>query len=54
MNLCLSLITQGHEDTAFYILKTFPTLQSDHLNSESFTIGNFFLRHCVARDTVEN
>lgn len=52
MNLCLSLITQGLEDTAFYILKTFPTLQSDNLNSESSNVGNFFLRHCVTMDTV--
>lgn len=54
MNLCLSLITQGLEDTAFYILKTFPTLQSDRLNSESPNVGNFFLRHCVTMDTVSN
>lgn len=52
MNLCLSLITQGLEDTAFYILKTFPTLQSDSLNLESSNVGNFFLRHCVTMDTV--
>lgn len=52
MNLCLSLITQGLEDTAFYILKTFPTLQSDNLNSETSNVGNFFLRHCVNMDTV--
>uniref|UniRef100_H3CPU5 Uncharacterized protein n=1 Tax=Tetraodon nigroviridis TaxID=99883 RepID=H3CPU5_TETNG len=51
MNLCLSLITQGLEDTAFYILKTFPTLQSDNLNSEASNVGNFFLRHCVTMDT---
>uniref|UniRef100_A0A3Q4AYY1 PROP1-like PPR domain-containing protein n=1 Tax=Mola mola TaxID=94237 RepID=A0A3Q4AYY1_MOLML len=49
MNLCLSLITQGFEDTAFYILKTFPALQSD--STDSPNLGNFFLRHCVAMDT---
>lgn len=52
MNLCLSLITQGLEDTAFYILKTFPTLQSHNLNADSSNIGNFFLRHCVNMDMV--
>ncbi|XP_010765138.1 leucine-rich PPR motif-containing protein, mitochondrial-like, partial [Notothenia coriiceps] len=46
MNLCLSLITHGLEDTAFYILKTFPNLQSDGLSNEA-SLGNFFLRHCV-------
>lgn len=50
MNLCLSLITQGQEDVAFSLLKTFPTLQSD--NSDSSNLGNFFLRHCVNMDTV--
>ncbi|XP_011601434.2 leucine-rich PPR motif-containing protein, mitochondrial [Takifugu rubripes] len=50
MNLCLSLITQGLEDSAFYILKTFPTLQSDNLNTDSSNVGNFFLRHCVNMD----
>ncbi|XP_072246804.1 leucine-rich PPR motif-containing protein, mitochondrial [Leuresthes tenuis] len=49
MNLCLSLITQGQEDTAFSILKTFPTLQSE--NNESSNLGNFFLRHCINVDT---
>lgn len=52
MNLCLSLITQGHEDTAFLILRTFPTLQSDDSNADSANLGNFFLRHCVNMDTV--
>uniref|UniRef100_A0A669BWK6 Leucine rich pentatricopeptide repeat containing n=1 Tax=Oreochromis niloticus TaxID=8128 RepID=A0A669BWK6_ORENI len=50
MNLCLSLITQGQEDTAFHILKTFPTLQSDN-SSDSANLGNFFLRHCINMDT---
>ncbi|XP_005930623.2 leucine-rich PPR motif-containing protein, mitochondrial [Haplochromis burtoni] len=49
MNLCLSLITQGQEDTAFHILKTFPTLQSDN-SSDSANLGNFFLRHCINMD----
>ncbi|XP_037320697.2 leucine-rich PPR motif-containing protein, mitochondrial [Pungitius pungitius] len=51
MNLCLSLITQGLEDTAFNILKTFPTLQSESYNTETANLGNFFLRHCVDMDT---
>ncbi|KAM9726781.1 leucine-rich PPR motif-containing protein, mitochondrial [Menidia menidia] len=45
MNLCLSLITQGHDETAFSILKTFPTLQSE--SNDSSNLGNFFLRHCI-------
>lgn len=51
MNLCLSLITQNQEDTAFHILKTFPTLQSESFGSDSANLGNFFLRHCVNMDT---
>nr|XP_046257799.1 leucine-rich PPR motif-containing protein, mitochondrial [Scatophagus argus] len=47
MNLCLSLITQGMEDPAFSILKTFPILQSDSSRTESANVGAFFLRHCV-------
>lgn len=54
MNLCLSLITHGLEDTAFYILKTFPTLQPDSLSTDNPSLGNFFLRHCVTMDTVYN
>ncbi|XP_005727369.1 leucine-rich PPR motif-containing protein, mitochondrial isoform X1 [Pundamilia nyererei] len=50
MNMCLSLITQGQEDTAFHILKAFPTLQSDN-SSDSANLGNFFLRHCINMDT---
>uniref|UniRef100_A0A3Q1GHU0 Leucine rich pentatricopeptide repeat containing n=1 Tax=Acanthochromis polyacanthus TaxID=80966 RepID=A0A3Q1GHU0_9TELE len=49
MNLCLSLITHGQEDTAFLLLKTFPTLQLD--NFTDFNLGNFFLRHCINMDT---
>ncbi|XP_076598480.1 leucine-rich PPR motif-containing protein, mitochondrial [Chaetodon auriga] len=55
MNLCLSLITQGLEDVAFLILKTFPTIQSDGPSTQSVNLGNFFLRHCVSMNTpVEN
>uniref|UniRef100_A0A8C7GC44 Leucine rich pentatricopeptide repeat containing n=1 Tax=Oncorhynchus kisutch TaxID=8019 RepID=A0A8C7GC44_ONCKI len=50
MNLCLSLITQGQEDTAFTVLKTFPTLQQETQSGDSPTLGNFFLRHCVNMD----
>lgn len=52
MNLCLSLTTHGLEDTAFYILKTFPTLQSDSAGNDTLSLGNFFLRHCVTMETV--
>ncbi|KAM3863077.1 LOW QUALITY PROTEIN: leucine-rich PPR motif-containing protein, mitochondrial [Diretmus argenteus] len=51
MNLCLSLITHGQEDTSFHILKTFPTLQVDGPNGDAPNLGNFFLRHCVNMDT---
>uniref|UniRef100_A0AAY4D1Z8 PROP1-like PPR domain-containing protein n=1 Tax=Denticeps clupeoides TaxID=299321 RepID=A0AAY4D1Z8_9TELE len=47
MNLCLSLITQGREDTALTVLKTFPSLQVESENGEVPDLGNFFLRHCV-------
>ncbi|KAG7334238.1 hypothetical protein KOW79_002645 [Hemibagrus wyckioides] len=47
MNLCLSLITQGFEDTAFTVLKTFPGLQTELQDGETLNMGNFFLRHCV-------
>nr|AWT24668.1 LRPPRC [Latimeria menadoensis] len=50
MNLCLSLITQGLEDTAFQVLKTFPALHTGNQNGESPDLGNFFLRHCVNLD----
>ncbi|XP_030051658.1 leucine-rich PPR motif-containing protein, mitochondrial isoform X2 [Microcaecilia unicolor] len=50
MNLCLNLKTQGFDDTAFQILKSFPT-SSDDLNGDSSQYGNFFLRHCVNMDT---
>lgn len=51
MNLCLSLVTHGLEDTAFHILKNFPPLQLDNSSLESVNLGNFFLRHCVNMDT---
>ncbi|XP_062852053.1 leucine-rich PPR motif-containing protein, mitochondrial [Trichomycterus rosablanca] len=47
MNLCLSLTTQGFEDTAFTLLKTFPSLQTESQDGETLDVGNFFLRHCV-------
>uniref|UniRef100_A0A4W3GXW5 Leucine-rich PPR motif-containing protein, mitochondrial n=1 Tax=Callorhinchus milii TaxID=7868 RepID=A0A4W3GXW5_CALMI len=50
MNLCLSLITHGLEDTAFQVLKTFPTFQTDSQNGDSFSLGNFFIRHCINSD----
>ncbi|XP_066552581.1 leucine-rich PPR motif-containing protein, mitochondrial [Amia ocellicauda] len=50
MNLCLSLITQGQEDTAFQVLKTFPTLHAENQSTDSPDLGNFFLRHCVNMD----
>ncbi|XP_029305827.1 leucine-rich PPR motif-containing protein, mitochondrial [Cottoperca gobio] len=51
MNLCLSLITQSHDDIAFSILKKFPILQSESSDPDVFNLGNFFLRHCVTMDT---
>uniref|UniRef100_UPI003AAF326F leucine-rich PPR motif-containing protein, mitochondrial n=1 Tax=Centroberyx gerrardi TaxID=166262 RepID=UPI003AAF326F len=51
MNLCLSLITHGQEDTGFHVLRTFPTLQADGLDGDTPSLGNFFLRHCVSMDT---
>nr|XP_020455637.1 leucine-rich PPR motif-containing protein, mitochondrial [Monopterus albus] len=51
MNLCLHLITQGHEDTAFVVLKSFHLLQSDSFNNPP-SLGNFFLRHCVNMDVA--
>ncbi|XP_049456394.1 leucine-rich PPR motif-containing protein, mitochondrial [Epinephelus fuscoguttatus] len=51
MNLCLTLITQSQEDTAFHMLKTFPSLQPEYANGDNTNVGNFFLRHCVNMDT---
>ncbi|KAM4771378.1 leucine-rich PPR motif-containing protein, mitochondrial [Rhinophrynus dorsalis] len=50
MNLCLSLLTQGVEDTAFLVLKSFSAASSDFQNGDSMQHGNFFLRHCVTLD----
>nr|XP_005296166.1 leucine-rich PPR motif-containing protein, mitochondrial [Chrysemys picta bellii] len=50
MNLSLTLITQGLEDTAFQVLKTFPTSPSENHSESSMDTGNFFLRHCVTMD----
>lgn len=50
MNLCLSLITQGLEDAAFQVLKSFPTSSSDSQNGNGLDRGSFFLRHCVNMD----
>ncbi|NXP82093.1 LPPRC protein, partial [Ramphastos sulfuratus] len=49
MNLCLTLITHGFEDTGFHILKSF-----NHLSRENVDQGSFFLQHCVTRDTPMN
>uniref|UniRef100_A0A671LKV0 Leucine-rich PPR motif-containing protein, mitochondrial-like n=1 Tax=Sinocyclocheilus anshuiensis TaxID=1608454 RepID=A0A671LKV0_9TELE len=55
MNLCLSLITHGHEETAFSVLKSFTGLLVQSQTSDSPDLGNFFLRHCVNMDkSVEN
>ncbi|XP_053292920.1 leucine-rich PPR motif-containing protein, mitochondrial [Pleuronectes platessa] len=51
MNLCLSLITQGQDETAFNVLKSFSSLEPDNYNNDSPNLGNFFLRHCVTMNT---
>uniref|UniRef100_A0A4W4ESK6 PROP1-like PPR domain-containing protein n=1 Tax=Electrophorus electricus TaxID=8005 RepID=A0A4W4ESK6_ELEEL len=40
-------VREGHESTAFMLLKTFPSVQADSQNSNGPDVGNFFLRHCV-------
>ncbi|KTG42350.1 hypothetical protein cypCar_00026373, partial [Cyprinus carpio] len=50
MNLCLSLITHGHEETAFSVLKSFTGLLVESQTTDSPDLGNFFLRHCVNMD----
>uniref|UniRef100_A0A5S6N1F4 Leucine-rich PPR motif-containing protein, mitochondrial n=1 Tax=Xenopus tropicalis TaxID=8364 RepID=A0A5S6N1F4_XENTR len=50
MNLCLSLMTQGFEDVAFLVLKSFSAASHDSPNGDSLHHGNFFLRHCVNLD----
>ncbi|EMP42593.1 Leucine-rich PPR motif-containing protein [Chelonia mydas] len=52
MNLSLNLITQGLEDIAFQVFKSFPTLPSENHSESSMDYGNFFLRHCVTTDKV--
>ncbi|XP_015265641.1 PREDICTED: leucine-rich PPR motif-containing protein, mitochondrial [Gekko japonicus] len=47
MNLSLNLVTQGLEDTAFQVLKSFPTSSLETQNGDDLDRGNFFLRHCV-------
>uniref|UniRef100_A0A8C5MAX7 Leucine rich pentatricopeptide repeat containing n=1 Tax=Leptobrachium leishanense TaxID=445787 RepID=A0A8C5MAX7_9ANUR len=49
MNLCLSLMTQGFEDTAFQVLKAFFSSSKDQ-HENAVQHGNFFLQHCVALD----
>ncbi|XP_023660145.2 leucine-rich PPR motif-containing protein, mitochondrial isoform X1 [Paramormyrops kingsleyae] len=51
MNVCLRLITQGMEDVAFSLLKTFPHRQAESQNEDPPNQGNFFLSHCVTVDT---
>uniref|UniRef100_A0A3B3QK08 Leucine rich pentatricopeptide repeat containing n=1 Tax=Paramormyrops kingsleyae TaxID=1676925 RepID=A0A3B3QK08_9TELE len=51
MNVCLRLITQGMEDVAFSLLKTFPHRQAESQNEDPPNQGNFFLSHCVTMDT---
>uniref|UniRef100_A0A8C3SNH3 Leucine-rich PPR motif-containing protein, mitochondrial n=1 Tax=Chelydra serpentina TaxID=8475 RepID=A0A8C3SNH3_CHESE len=53
MNLTLNLITQGLEDTAFQIFKSFPSLLSENHSESSMDYGNFFLRHCVTTDKLK-
>uniref|UniRef100_A0A6I8RSC2 Leucine-rich PPR motif-containing protein, mitochondrial n=1 Tax=Xenopus tropicalis TaxID=8364 RepID=A0A6I8RSC2_XENTR len=54
MNLCLSLMTQGFEDVAFLVLKSFSAASHDSPNGDSLHHGNFFLRHCVNLDKPAN
>ncbi|XP_056326480.1 leucine-rich PPR motif-containing protein, mitochondrial [Danio aesculapii] len=49
INLCLSLITHGHEKTAFSVLKSLTGMLDTH-TGDSPDFGNFFLRHCVNMD----
>uniref|UniRef100_A0A3P8UZ23 Leucine rich pentatricopeptide repeat containing n=1 Tax=Cynoglossus semilaevis TaxID=244447 RepID=A0A3P8UZ23_CYNSE len=53
MNLCLSLVTQGHHDTSFHILKTFCTQADDTLRRDSILLSSLFLKHCVNVDLVK-
>ncbi|XP_010189298.1 PREDICTED: leucine-rich PPR motif-containing protein, mitochondrial, partial [Mesitornis unicolor] len=49
MNLCLTLVTHGFEDTSFHMLKSF-----NHLTRDNTDQGSFFLQHCVNRDLPVN
>ncbi|XP_038607102.1 leucine-rich PPR motif-containing protein, mitochondrial [Tachyglossus aculeatus] len=51
MNLCLSLITEKLEDTAFQVLLTCPRTVAEGSDGGAVDFGNFFLRHCVTTDT---
>lgn len=48
MNLILLLVTEKLEDTALQVLLACP-ISKEHTRSN---FGSFFLRHCVAMDTV--
>lgn len=48
MNLILLLVTEKLEDTALQVLLACPVSRDDSGND----FGSFFLRHCVAMDTV--
>ncbi|XP_059215160.1 leucine-rich PPR motif-containing protein, mitochondrial [Centropristis striata] len=50
INLCVNLITNGKEGTAFNVQKTLTLVHSESPQDGSFTIGNFFLKHCVNMD----
>ncbi|TFK01649.1 putative sodium-coupled neutral amino acid transporter 7 [Platysternon megacephalum] len=50
MNLSLNLITQGLEDTAFQVFKSFHTLPSEKHSKSRMRYGKFFLQHCVNMD----
>lgn len=52
INLSLNLVTQGLEDTAFQVLKSFPTSSLDTQDGNDIDRGNFFLKHCVNMEKV--
>ncbi|XP_070577881.1 leucine-rich PPR motif-containing protein, mitochondrial-like [Ptychodera flava] len=51
INLCLTLVTQGHDDTAFELLKTFQKMREQVepvlAVGEEFNQGSFFVDHIV-------
>ncbi|NXL30283.1 LPPRC protein, partial [Glaucidium brasilianum] len=49
MNLCLTLVTHGFEDTGFRILKSLNPSSRGNVDQ-----GSFFLQHCVNRDMPVN